>query len=123
MAGRTLHQLSGTAAQGQRSAGWRGRSGRVHQLQPCRFDAFRLEPGIVHLIARGNLVLWAGSPSEVVDDAQSRARFRLALDCADRAFSAGEARDALERMTLIWDLEGAEPIQDVALAPSASAAA
>lgn len=109
--------------QGQavRSATWRGRSGRFHELQPCRLESFALEPAVVHLLARGSVVLWAGSSAEIVEDAQSRARFRLALDCADRAFRTDLVDDAFERVTLIWDLEGAEPAGEASL-PSATAA-
>ena len=99
-----------------RALPWRGRSGRVHQLVPCALEAFRLEEGVVHVLAKGSLVLWAGSVSDVVEDAESRSRFRLALDCADRALRVAGAVDGLDRMTLIWDIEGAEPVPD-AIAP------
>lgn len=93
-----------------RPVNWRGRSGRFYALSPERLDAFSLGNDDIHLIARGNLVLWAGSGSDVINDAQSRARFRLALTCADRVFRVESADDDVERMTLVWDLEGATPV-------------
>ena len=44
------------------------------------------------------------------NDAASRARFRLALEASDRAFLVEVEDDDLERMTVVWDLEGAEPV-------------
>ena len=66
--------------------------------------------------ALGNLVLWAGSADDLIKDATSRSRFRLALDCADRAFLVGSSNDEVERLTTIWDLEGAEPVTGVVAA-------
>ena len=42
-------------------------------------------------------------------DPVSRARFRLAMDCADRVFQVEAKADEVERLTIIWDLEAAEP--------------
>lgn len=89
---------------------WRGRSGRCYRLRPERLEAFALLAGELYVVARGSLVLWAGSCDDVIQDAQSRARFRLALDCADRVFQVEAGADEVERMTAIWDLEGAEPL-------------
>ncbi len=93
----------------QRSTLWRGRSGRVYALATDRLADFALCGSELSLVARGNLVLWVGSLAEVVNDADSRARFRLALDCADRAFRMTAPSDAVDRATIIWDLEGAGP--------------
>ena len=99
-----------------RSVNWRGRSGRCYALTPLRLADFSLSDGELYLLALGNHVLWAGSAHDVVSDTTSRARFRLALDCADRAFWVGAGSDEVQRLTTIWDLEGAEPIQSVAAA-------
>jgi hypothetical protein len=93
----------------ERTVNWHGRSGHAYMLRPVPLDGFALENDDLYLIARGSLVLWAGSSEDVINDAQSRARFRLALDCADRAFHVEVGSDQVERMTVIWDLEGAEP--------------
>ncbi len=93
-----------------RQVNWRGRSGRLYALTPERLDDFALASNDLYLIARGNLVLWAGSAQDVINDAPSRARFRLALDCADRVFNVDAGETDLERMTVVWDLEGAEPV-------------
>lgn len=93
-----------------RPVNWRGRSGRYYALSPERLEDFLLRGNELYLIARGTLVLWAGSASDVIGDPQSRARFRLALTCADRVFHVESSADDVERMTVIWDLEGATPV-------------
>jgi hypothetical protein len=52
----------------------------------------------------------------VINDAQSRSRFRLALEAADRAFLVVGDGDELSRMTIVWDLEGAEPVTGLSAA-------
>jgi len=93
-----------------RPVNWRGRSGRYYALRPVRLDAFSLHDDELYLVARGSLVLWAGSARDVIGDTQSRARFRLALTCADRVFEVEAGEDDVERMTIAWDLEGATPV-------------
>ena len=51
----------------------------------------------------------ARSAADLVADPVSRARFRLAMDCADRVFQVDARADEVERLTIIWDLEAAEP--------------
>ncbi|MDP1732710.1 MAG: hypothetical protein Q8L54_16350 [Devosia sp.] len=93
-----------------RQVNWRGRSGRLYALAPLRLEEFALRNSDLFLIARGSLALWAGSADDVINDTASRARFRLALDCADRVFHVDAGDDEIERMTVVWDLEGAEPV-------------
>lgn len=93
-----------------RQVNWRGRSGRLYALSPAPLDDFALRDNDLFLVARGHLVLWAGSADDIIHDAQSRARFRLALDCADRVFHVDAGDDEVERMTVVWDLEGAKPV-------------
>lgn len=96
---------------------WRGRSGRLYALLPERIDSFSLSGDGLYLMAKGSNVLWAGGAGDVIADQQSRARFRLALVAADRVFRVAEERpDPTERMTTIWDLEGAEPQSGAAAA-------
>jgi len=52
----------------------------------------------------------------VIHDTASRARFRLALAAADRAFAVDAGEDELSRMTVVWDLEGAEPVTGLSAA-------
>jgi hypothetical protein len=93
-----------------RPVSWRGRSGRSYDLFPEPVETFSLHSSFIYLVARGSHVLWVGSAEDVIADQQSRARFRLALAAADRAFGiAGATPDPTARMTTIWDLEGAEP--------------
>lgn len=99
-----------------RPVNWRGRSGRYYALRPVRLEDFILEGNELYLIARGSLVLWAGSSEDVIGDAQSRSRFRLALTCADRAFHVDAGVDEVERMTIVWDLEGALPVAGLSAA-------
>ena len=99
-----------------RQVNWRGRSGRFYALTPERLDAFGLATDGLYLLALGANVLWVGSARDVIDDAQSRSRFRLALDCADRAFAVDVGADDITRMTMVWDLEGAEPVTSLSAA-------
>jgi len=93
-----------------KTVNWKGRSGRFYGLTVLPLANFSLSNSDVCLIAKGTTVLWVGSANEIVADQSSRARFRLALDCADRAFSFPAPADEVTRMTLIWDLEGAGPV-------------
>lgn len=99
-----------------RPVNWRGRSGRYYALSPERLDDFRLRGDELYLIALGSMVLWAGSSADVIGDPQSRARFRLALTCADRVFHVEAGDDDVERMTVVWDLEGATPVSGLSAA-------
>lgn len=93
-----------------RPVNWRGRSGSFYALTPEPLEALSLRGNELYLLARGSIVLWVGASSDVIDDAQSRARFRLALTCADRAFHVEAGEDDVERMSIVWDLEGAMPV-------------
>ena len=94
-----------------RSSNWLGRSGRAYGLVSENIDRFAMADAELYLIAKGSHVLWVGSTGELVADPMSRTRFRLALDCADRAFRLLTPSAIAERLTTIWDLEGAEPAQ------------
>lgn len=92
-----------------RHSNWLGRSGQSYGLVSENLDRFAMGDTNLFLLAKGNHVLWVGSSDELVADPLSRTRFRLALDCADRVFRLPSAVTAAERLTTIWDLEGAEP--------------
>jgi hypothetical protein len=98
------------AQSASQSVNWQGRSGRFYALSSRPLADFALSNSELCLITDGRNVLWVGSASEVIGDQSSRARFRLALDCADRAFILPAPSDEVTRMTLIWDLEGAAPV-------------
>lgn len=87
---------------------WRGRSGRSYGLRPLALESFLLAPDHLYLVAIGNHVLWTGTGDDLVSDPDSRARFRLAMDCADRAFEVDGVDDPAVRLTTLWDLENAE---------------
>lgn len=97
---------------------WRGRSGRLYGMEPISLERFVLNTGELYLVALRELVLWVGSAEDLIADYQSRSRFRLALDCADRVFRVDVIADEVERATMVWDLEGGEPQVEI----SASAA-
>jgi hypothetical protein len=99
-----------------RPANWRGRSGKYYALTPIRLADFMLEENELYLIARGSVVLWAGASADVISDPQSRSRFRLALATADRAFHVEAGSDDVERMTIVWDLEGGLPVTGLSAA-------
>ena len=98
--------------------GWRGRSGRHYGLEPVSLDRFVLNTGELYLVALREIVLWVGSAEDLIADYQSRSRFRLAMDCADRVFRIDVVADDVQRATIVWDLEGGEPDAEI----SASAA-
>jgi len=93
-----------------RQVNWRGRSGRFYALSPERLDSFTLTRTGLYMLARGAVPIWVGAAHDVINDAPSRARFRLALETADRAFSVDCDNDENRRATIVWDLEGATPV-------------
>lgn len=99
-----------------RQVNWRGRSGRFYALTPERMDSFALESDGLYMLARGPVPMWVGSAHDVIHDAASRSRFRLALEAADRAFLVAAGEDDLSRMTVVWDLEAAEPVTGLSAA-------
>ena len=104
-----MRMISPSAHAFPRFTTWRGRSGRSYGLMPVVLADFTLEPGADYLIAKGPNTLWVGSAEDVISDQASRARFRLALGCADRAFRLESGTDDVQRLTMIWDLEDAAP--------------
>jgi hypothetical protein len=99
-----------------RMVSWMGRSGRTYGLVGESLDQFAMTESDLYLIAKGGNALWVGSTNDLVGDPMSRSRFRLALDCADRVFRLVTPGTDGERLSTIWDLEGAEPMQGLAAA-------
>ena len=95
---------------------WRGRSGRLYDMEPISLDRFILNTGELYLVALREIVLWVGSAEDLIADYQSRSRFRLAMDCADRVFRVDVTADEVERATIGWDLEGGEPQAELSAA-------
>lgn len=89
-----------------RPARWSGRSGRSYPLESVRLDSFSLSAETLSIVTSGQHLLWIGSLNEVVHDHLSRARFRLALEAADRVFTLPAPADEVTRMSLMWDIEG-----------------
>jgi hypothetical protein len=98
------------------AANWRGRSGRFYALDPVPLDRFALSEADLHLLAAAGRVLWVGTADQIIADAAMRSAFRTALAEADAAFRIAAPEAEIERMTLAWDLEGAEPVLGVSLA-------
>jgi len=88
---------------------WLGRSGRAYEMASENLADFIMALDTLYLIAKGRNVLWVGSTNELIGDPSSRARFRLALGCADRIFRLDGASDDAGRLSAIWDLEGGAP--------------
>ena len=105
----TLTAKTGFGLNLSRAVSWLGRSGRAYWLISESLEKFSLAERELYVIAKGSLVLWVGSSAELVVDPMSRTRFRLAMDCADHAYRLATPGDDVERLTTIWDLEGAEP--------------
>ncbi|UXN71648.1 hypothetical protein N8A98_10885 [Devosia neptuniae] len=93
-----------------RGTNWQGRSGRSYDLVSENLEHFAMGEAELYIIAKGSHVLWVGSTADLVSDPMSRSRFRLALDCADRVFRLVSPAADSERLSTIWDLEGAEPM-------------
>lgn len=93
-----------------RESHWQGRSGRAYDLISENLAQFAMGDAELYVLAKGSHVIWVGSTGELVLDPMSRTRFRLALDCADRVFKVLTPSAAAERLSTIWDLEGAEPV-------------
>ena len=91
---------------------WQGRSGRSYELVSETLEHFALGETELTLLAKGSHVLWVGASAELVGDPLSRTRFRLALSCADRVFRVATATAPADRLSIIWDLEGAAPLAD-----------
>jgi hypothetical protein len=98
-----------------RVTNWRGRSGRFYALVAAPLDDFSLDGTDLYVIAHGSRVEWIGSASDLVEDPQSRACFRLALATADAVFHLAAPENDIERLTLIWDLEGASPVNGLSV--------
>jgi hypothetical protein len=117
--GRKMLQMMGRGPLAMhQTLSWRGRSGALYGMEPISLDRFILNTGELYLVALREIVLWVGSADDLISDHQSRSRFRLAMDCADRVFRVEVVTDEVERATVIWDLEGGEPEAEI----SASAA-
>lgn len=97
------------SVQRQVLSNWRGRSGRRYQLLSESLDRFALAPGHLYLVALGAHVMWVGSEADVIADPQSRSRLRLALGCGDRVFRCSDESGTAEHLTMVWDLEDAQP--------------
>lgn len=95
---------------------WRGASGRLYSLVPDDLDSFALVGADLYVIAAGDLIVWVGAASDLVADAASRSRFRLALKCADAVFHLTAPEGEIKRMTLICDLEAALPVTGLSAA-------
>jgi hypothetical protein len=94
---------------------WRGRSGRFYALEALPIDRFGLSGSDLFLLARGADVLWVGSEAEIIGDFTQRAAFRDALRFATSVFRISPPADPIERLTMAFDLEGAEPITGLSL--------
>lgn len=88
------------------AAQWQGRSGRLYGLMAESLDSFAMAEADLYVIAKGSHVLWVGSTEELVSDPMSRARFRLALDCATQVLRLPTPEG---RLSALWDLETAVP--------------
>jgi hypothetical protein len=112
----SLADRRGGASPLPRQVNWRGRSGRFYALTAEKLETFALSTDNLYMLARGTIPMWVGSAHDVIHDPQSRSRFRLALATADRAFAVETDGNELTRMTVVWDLEGAEPVTGLSAA-------
>ncbi|MBD8067078.1 hypothetical protein IC608_16530 [Devosia sp. PTR5] len=97
----------------ERTVHWLGCSGQVYDLCPESLEAFAMNEDALYLLAKGRNGLWVGSTADLVADPLSRARFRLAMTCADKVFRIGSAAGSGERLSVIHDLEAGEPASEL----------
>ena len=102
----TMQRVDGSKV---RQAQWLGRSGKHYDLLVESLDHFSMTASDLYVVAKGGLPLWVGSTDELVADPMSRTRCRLALDCATEVLRLPAPAD---RLSAIWDLEGAAPLMD-----------
>ena len=91
---------------------WQGQSGRIYRLDHESLDGFSMHDSDLYLVAKGGNALWVGSTDELVSEPMSRARFRLALNCADRVFRLSAGAEFHSRLATISDLENAKPLPE-----------
>ena len=94
-----------------RVVSWTGRSGQSYGLVGESLDRFAMTETDLYVIAKGGNALWVGSTLDLVSDPLSRSRFRLAMDCADGVFRLVTPAAESDRFSMIWDLDGAEPMR------------
>ncbi|WP_404401670.1 hypothetical protein [Pelagibacterium halotolerans] len=85
---------------------WTGRSGRRYTMTREAEDAVAMAPAKIYLLSVGDVIRWAGTAGDLIDDHASRARFRSATARGGEMLSMPAPEDELARMTLVWDLEG-----------------
>ncbi|MCD7061292.1 hypothetical protein [Pelagibacterium xiamenense] len=85
---------------------WTGRSGRRYTMMRERGDAVAMAPAKIYLLSVGDVIRWAGTAGDLIDDHASRARFRQASARGAQMLSMPAPEDELARMTLVWDLDG-----------------
>jgi hypothetical protein len=100
---------------GAEATNWRGRSGRYYVLAPLVIDRFALAGDDLFMLTRGADVLWVGCEADVIGDAAVRAGFRSALRVANAAFRIAAPDAEIDRVTMAWDLEEAEPVTGISL--------
>lgn len=88
---------------------WIGKSGRQYRLLPESTTDFHLSDSRVHVLVSGQVALWAGSADDVVDDPQSRSRFRRALDGEVAVYRLEPTPEAESRPVVAWDIVNGGP--------------
>jgi hypothetical protein len=105
-----MHSLaaeSGRNSWNARTIDWRGRSGRFYTLEVESISGFSMSDYTLYLLLDAAGTAWTGSLADIMNDTASRARFRAALSRATAIYSL-PVEDALEALTVAWDLEGGE---------------
>jgi hypothetical protein len=107
--------LSRSGRHSVRTIEWRGRSGHDYVLDVESTAGFNMADFTLYLIVDAEGLAWTGSLTDIIGDAQSRARFRAALRRATAVYSL-PVDDALEALTAAWDIEGGEPVAGLSAA-------
>jgi len=86
-----------------------GRSGRGYAMVPMPASAPVEGEDMVYALSSGVAWGWVGSARDLIDSPESRARFRTLSAAGATLYRLGRVADALERMTIAWDLESTDP--------------
>lgn len=92
------------------SVNWYGHSGRHYALTRESLDNFSLHEDALYLLVVNGAANWVGSARDLIEDAVSRATFRLALKTASGVLRLDSPLDEASRGTTVWDLRNGHAV-------------
>lgn len=82
-----------------------GRSGQSYTMILQSRSATVEGEDTLYALATGAAWGWVGSARDLIEDPESRARFRALSRAGAALYRFGTVADPLERMTIVWDIE------------------